>query len=265
MLLTIDIGNTNLTFNPATGANYPFREVSRRPYPEWGFVNGEFMRGYANSHGIETSFTKRYGGRWQLMGTYTLSWIRDSEGKPCQIERGAGGIPICTELPFEIAPDIAEYTLAATDQRHRAVFNGIWQIAYGFQVSGLYFFGSGQRFATAYGGDALITGGTGGNPGLGSSAAGQRARPASVGGGATPRVGIEGDAIHRVDVRLQKRFALVGRANIDGLLEVFNLFNHSNYGSYTVLESNRNYGQPSFNPNVAYQPRMVQVGFRFVF
>ena len=65
-----------------------------------------------------------------------------------------------------------------------------------------------------------------------------------------------------MDVRLQKRFTLVGRANIDGLLEVFNLFNHANYGSYTGLESSPQYGQPSFNPNVAYQPRMVQVGFR---
>lgn len=169
-------------------------------------------------------------------------------------------------VAFQLQDPLGEnYVLAATDQRHRAVFNGIWQIGYGFQLSGLYFFGAGQRFATAYGGDALNTGGTGGNPGLGSSAAAQRARPASAGGGATPRNGIVGDAIHRVDVRLQKRFTLVGRASIDGLLETFNLFNHANYGSYTILESNRNYGQPSFNPNVAYQPRMIQLGFRVAF
>ena len=149
-----------------------------------------------------------------------------------------------------------EYGLAATDQRHRAVFNGIWQMGYGFQLSGLYFFGSGQLFATTYGGDVLNTGGT-----VGSA----RARAASDGGGSTPRNGVEGNAIHRVDLRLQKRFALLGHSNIDGMLEVFNLFNHENYGSYTVLESNQQYGQPSFNPNVAYQPRMAQVGFRFAF
>jgi hypothetical protein len=129
----------------------------------------------------------------------------------------------------------------------------------------LYFFGSGQRAATAYGGDALNTGGTGGNPGLASSAAGQRARPASVGGGATPRNALVGNPIHRVDARLQKRFALGGRSTIDGLLEVFNVLNHANYGSYTTQESSPQYGQPSFNPNVAYQPRMVQLGFRFGF
>jgi hypothetical protein len=156
--------------------------------------------------------------------------------------------------------------VAATDQRHRAVFNGIWDVGHGFQVSGLYFFGSGQRFDTWYGGDALNTGGTGGvNPGTGVPLSGARARPASAGGGAVPRNDIVGDPIHRIDMRLQKRFALFGRSSIDGIVEVFNVFNHANYGSYTGAESNAMFGSPSFNPNVAYQPRMAQLGFRFVF
>ena len=46
-----------------------------------------------------------------------------------------------------------EYTLAATDQRHRAVFNGIWEAPYGLQLSGVYFYGSGLRFSTSVGGD----------------------------------------------------------------------------------------------------------------
>ena len=50
-----------------------------------------------------------------------------------------------------------------------------------------------------------------------------------------------------------------------GIFEVFNLFNHANYGSYMTNESNANYGQPASNSNVAYQPRMMQLGFRFGF
>jgi len=46
---------------------------------------------------------------------------------------------------------------------------------------------------------------------------------------------------------------------------VFNLFNHANYGSYVTAESNGNYGKPSSNTNVAYQPRMLQLGFRATF
>jgi hypothetical protein len=46
---------------------------------------------------------------------------------------------------------------------------------------------------------------------------------------------------------------------------VFNVFNHANYGAYTTVETNRNYGQPAQNTNVAYQPRMMQLGFRLTF
>ena len=80
-----------------------------------------------------------------------------------------------------------------------------------------------------------------------------------------PRNGLVGEPIHRVDLRLQKHLALGGHAGVDGIVEVFNIFNHANYGSYTTVESNRLYGQPSSNTNVAYQPRMAQLGFRFTY
>src|SRR6185503_10181210 len=146
--------------------------------------------------------------------------------------------------------------LAATDHRHRAVFNAICQAGYVARLSGRYVYGSVQRVATPYGGDLLDTRGT-----VGSN----RQRSASAGGGVTPRNGILGQPIHRVDLRLQKHLALGGRSGVDGIVEVFNVFNHANYGSYTTVESNRLYGQPSSNTNVAYQPRMAQVGFRCTF
>jgi hypothetical protein len=241
--------NINLSFNPATGLNYPFTDISHRPYPEWGQVPMDIFEGRSNSNGLETSFTKRMSHRWQASGNYTLSTYRDGQPAPWS--------GVMNPVPFTVkSPLGAEYGFAATDQRHRAVFNGIWQAGYGLQLSGLYFYGSGQRFATTYGGDALDTGGT-----VGSA----RQRPANAGGGATPRNGILGKPIHRVDLRLQKHLAMNGHAGIDGIVEVFNVFNHANYGSYTTAESNRQYGLPSSNTNVAYQPRMAQLGFRFAF
>jgi hypothetical protein len=79
-----------------------------------------------------------------------------------------------------------------------------------------------------------------------------------------PRNGFVGRPIHRVDMRLQKRFAM-GRARLEGLLEMFNLFNHENYGSYVTNEASGSYGRPSANSNVAYQPRILQLGLRFAF
>jgi hypothetical protein len=146
-----------------------------------------------------------------------------------------------------------ERSLAVTDQRHRATFNGIWSLPYGFQLSGLYFYGSGARYATTYGGDRTL---------MGSGATGRL----GPGGLVAPRNDFVGDPIHRVDMRFMKRVNLGGARQLDGIVEVFNAFNRANYGSYsTNLSVPANYGQPQQNLNVAYQPRILQLGFRFAF
>ena len=51
-------------------------------------------------------------------------------------------------MPFPVAEDLGGpdgWTFALSDQRHRAVFNGIWQVGHGFQVSGLHYWGAGNR------------------------------------------------------------------------------------------------------------------------
>ena len=65
--------------------------------------------------------------------------------------------------------------------------------------------------------------------------------------------------------RVLRRFPLVGRAMVEGTFEVFNVFNHANYGNCTRAESSRVYGNPRQNLNVAYLPRMAQLGFRLTF
>jgi hypothetical protein len=209
----------------------------------------------SNYRGWENSFTKRFSNRWQANATYTLAGFWDEDSSPFNVElvRGADIPTILHPLGFPVAEDIGGvYSLASGDQRHRATFNGIWDMGMGFQLSGLYFFGSGERRNTTFGGDRR-------NQGAAGSA---RLRPD---GTIVPRNDFVGDPLHRIDIRLTKRQRIVGRATIDGMLEVFNLFNHENYGSYTTAESNARYGQPSFNGNVAFQPRIVQLGFRLTF
>jgi hypothetical protein len=118
-------------------------------------------------------------------------------------------------------------------------------------LSGLYFYGSGQRFATSYGGDLRECG-----QGC------DRLRPD---GTIVPRNAFVGAPIHRVDLRLQQRLRLGGRVALEGLLEVYNLLNHENQGNYETRESNAQYGQPIPSPSLVYQPRMLQLGFRTTF
>jgi len=252
--------NMNLSYNPGTGANYPFSDLSKRPFPDWGTVYGEFLEGWSNSHGLETAFTKRLSQRWQASATYTLSALRDAQPLPYQYGLVNGEVSR-QKIDFPLASDMGgEYTRAATDQRHRAVFNGIWDVGYGVQLSGVYFYGSGKRFSTSYGGDLRGVGES--NGGATGTPITPRLRPD---GTVVPRNSLVGNPIHRVDLRVQRHFRFAGRVAVDGLLEAFNLFNHANYGSYVTQESNRSYGQPSFNSNIAYQPRMLQLGFRFAF
>jgi hypothetical protein len=236
------LNNINLSYDPATGVNYPFTDISRRPFPDWGAIAMNVMGGRSNGHSLQTGFTKRLRDRWQASATYSLAWLYDQTAQPMS------GI---TVVPFHVAPDLGgEYSIAPTDQRHRATFNGIWQVGRGLQLSGLYFFGSGQRYPTSYGGDLRLCG--------------QGCDRLRRDGTIVPRSNLVGDPLHRVDVRLQQRVRL-GPITVDGMLEAFNLFNHENWGSYETRESNASYGQPIPLPNLVYQPRMLQLGFRTTF
>ena len=236
-------GNINLKFNPATGANVPFNALTASVYPGWAAVSAYFSDVRSNYNALSMAVTKRMTNRWQASGTYLLSQLKDSDVLP------HSGFDV---VPFSIGRDLGgEYGPATTDQRHRVVFNGIWELGAGFEASGLYFYGSGTRYATTYGGDLRQAQG-----GF------TRLRP---NGTIVPRNDFVGRPVHRVDARLQKSVKVAGHVQMSGILEVFNLFNHANYGAYTTQESSAAYGKPAQNLNVAYQPRMMQLGFRVGF
>jgi hypothetical protein len=236
--------NTNLRYDPATGVNLPFSVYANRVWPDMGITLQAMSEGESSYHALETAFTKRFSNRWQASATYTLSKFDDYTPPPT-----SGSAQVTFPVPADLGDS---WYPALGDQRHRAVFNSIVELPYEFQVSGLYFFGSGQSFATSYGADLRNSG----NASL-------NLRP---NGTVVPRGGqLYGDAIHRVDLRLLRRFPIFGRTNVEGSLEVFNVFNHANYGNYVTVEASPAYGQPQQNFNVAYLPRMLQLGIRVSF
>ena len=101
--------------------------------------------GWSSYHALQTAFTKRLSNRWQASATYTLA----ASGTPRR--RRTAACPRCRSRPRRISAASSRFD--ATDQRHRAVFNGIWQVGRGFQVSGLFYLGVGERAVTSYGGD----------------------------------------------------------------------------------------------------------------
>jgi hypothetical protein len=233
------VENINLSFNPATGTNYPFSNRAMRPYPDWGVVSMNTHLARSEYHALQTGLTKRFRNRWQGSAIYTLSGLWNADTKPF-----SGLEPV----PFFTVPDLGgEWGLSADDQRHRGVFTGIWQVGRGFQFSALHYFLAGIRLSGSYGGDLRGTG----------AANSARLRPD---GTVVPRNALIAPSQNRTDIRLQQRFPLLGRLSIDGIAEVFNLFNQTNFGIGTVESNRTQYLQP-----VTGQFRSMQFGFRLTY
>ncbi|MBI4887829.1 MAG: TonB-dependent receptor [Acidobacteria bacterium] len=232
------IDNVNLTFNPATGANYPASDRARRVDPRWGNTSMSVHTGRSSYHALQSAFTKRYSHRWQASATYTLAGLWNADSFPF-----SGLKPVS----FTTQPDLGgEWGFSQDDQRHRFVLNGIWQVGHGFQLSGLHYFGAGNRLATTYGGDLR---------GFGGGSA--RLRP---NGTIVPRNTLLGPVQNRTDLRVQQRVPLPGGMSIDGIAELFNLFNRTNYTLGITESQPANYLKPT-----AGQYRTMQLGFRLSF
>jgi hypothetical protein len=234
-----NLANTNVSFD-ANGLPRNYLIPANDPYPNWSQLNQTFTDLASNYHSLQMALNKRLTQHWEASATYTLSYLRDSDpcppNAPANVSKGYCG----------------EYGLATSDQRNRAVFNAIWQLPYDMQLSGLYFYGSGARSATSYGSDVLNSGQGGGS---------RFRRDGSI----VPRNNFVGTPIHRVDMRFVKKIRFNSRYSIDGLAEVFNVFNHANYGSFVTSELAANYGAPSFVSNTNYFARMAQFGFRIAY
>jgi hypothetical protein len=135
-------------------------------------------------------------------------------------------------------------------------------VSHGFQVSGLYFYGSGQRSQIVCGCDARGLQITSVDRLRNAAAA---ARVGAAVGSIIPRESFVGQPIHRVDLRLQQRVTLGGQRSISGFLDIFNVFDRANYGSYELRENNPEFGKPAASTNLSYAPRTLQMGFRFGF
>jgi hypothetical protein len=183
-----------------------------------------------------------------LGATYTLGLDKDQQGvgNPCDL------------LNLD-AYHARQYSYTGADQRNRAVFNGLWLLPYDVQLSGVYFYGSGLHYAQPVGGDPLQCQCADGRY-VGTAA--QAAQSGLPIGSFVQRNGFVGQPLHRVDLRVSRRFPLFSAASIEGMLEAFNIFNHSNYGSYLTTVGLASFGQPTANTDLAYAPRMLQLGFR---
>jgi carboxypeptidase family protein len=268
---TID---ANEVINPATG--YPLANGSAliRPNPNYAGVFQFVSDGKRTQTAIASSLTRRMRNRFQAGVTYTVMLEMKDNGS---VSYGN----ISANNPFNYLD--GEWATSTDFQRNTLRTWALLQLPYGFSTSVTYFYGSGNRFNDSVG--VAVYGKPGTNR-LNLTATGAATNaitiPAAVvdrwdgpavinSGDVIPRNALAGLPLHKVDLHVTKDFKLGGSSHVQLVGEVFNVFNHANYGSYnttlsaTAPATTALFGTPNQNTGTAYVSRQAQLGFKVAF
>jgi hypothetical protein len=217
--------------------------------------------------GLMVAVRRRFADRYQFLASYVLSKAEDnsSDFQSAFIPQnnGRGRDPNDpTGLPIGFDP-ASERGASLQDQRHRFVFSGSYEAPGRIRTAGIVMIGSGVPFNILAGADLNRDGDGGTFPT-------DRARRAPTDpASAMPRNAGRLPAEATVDVRVSRRFQLVGRSTVEPMLEVFNLFNRVNF-----TDVNNVFGVGAFpgSPLPTYgqfqraaPPRQAQIAVRLVF
>ena len=262
----------NLFYDPVTG--YNLSPSVTRPNPAYTQVIYYTSDGRRDQTQLSTSLTRRFKNRVQAGATYTLMFAMHDDG-------GLGISSPGANNQFNYLD--GEFATSSDFQRHTARAWTIYQLPWGLSTSVSYFYGSGARFnatisATPYGKPGstrlnLLTSGAAAPAIVIPAAVADRFDgPTTIlSGMVIPRDALEGLPMHKVDLRVTKDVRIVGTLKGSLIVEVYNVFNRANYGSYNTTLSATNaaqtavFGQPVQNLGNAYVPREGQLAFRMSF
>jgi hypothetical protein len=254
----------NLFYNPATGYNLD-PAVYGRPDPRWDEIQWIESTGMSKALLLSSSLTRRFQKNVQGGVTYTVTFDR---------EDNTTGFGIGANNQFNLNDELGP----STDfQRHTLRANGIVNLPWEMTIAGTYLYGSGARTSTAISGRPYNKPGTNrlntGNPitipvtsALGFDVLDRFTGPSVIARDAlVPVNGLVGFPIHKVDLRVTKRIKLGVTVRLEGVAEVFNVFDHANFGSYNGQVNSATFGDPRQNLGNAYVPRTGQLAFRLSF
>jgi hypothetical protein len=250
----------NLFYNPATGYNLdPI--VYGRPDPYWNEIDWLETTGRAESLLLSTALTRRLQKNFQAGVSYTRSFYnKDNFDNPFGT--------ISANNQFDLNGDWGNSNFF---QKHTLRANGIVTLPYGMSLSGIYSYGSGNYFGASVVGTPYNKPGSnrlniGAPISIPAAMLDRFDGPDVVGTNETvSRNALRGLPIHKVDLRFTKTFNLGGNRRLSGIAEVFNLFNHENYGSYNSQINSATFGQPVQNQSSTYRSRTGQLAFRMQF
>jgi hypothetical protein len=217
--------------------------------------------------GLILSLSGRLPNGSRFVAAYTLSKAEDNstdfQSTFIPQDNGRGRNPADpTGLPIGFDPG-AERGASLEDQRHRFVMSGTWVLPAAVEASTIVTIGSGRPYNILAGADLNGDGDGGSFP---SDRA--RANPADPATSLRRNTGtLPSQAT--VDLRVSRKFPLGGRARLQALFEVFNLFNRTNFTEVNNVFGTGAYPSqplPTFGQFVqAAPPRQAQVALKLAF
>ena len=266
--------NVNQNLDPVTGfplnANYP--GAAPRPNPAYTSITLIESNLYSEYVALASAVNKRFSKNWQAGLTYTLMFKDDDEGTGS----GLGFSSISTINNYACVP--CEYAVSPAFQRGTLRANAIYHGPWGLNLSGIFYYGSGNYQAVSYTTFATTVDTTPGFLGTDRLNAGKTTLvvptkylsrwngPTSIAPGQNiPRDAFHGLPLYKIDMRLSRDFRLHERIVFTPQVDVFNLLNHPNYGGYNTALNLGSFGTPTQNGSDAYVPREFQFSFHFQF
>ena len=158
-------------------------------------------------------------------------------------------------MPSDPADSEAEWGRAGTDERFRFVLSGIFRLPWNLTVAPIYEYGSGQPWNRILGYDANSDG------------------EFTDRGEGVARNDQDGPRFSQLSLRLTRGFTL-GQGELELMLEVFNLFDTTNYDVGSVVNTEYAFdtttGELVSNPDfgtytATLPPREIQLGLRYSF
>ena len=275
------------------------QSAGARPYPAFGDIQWMENRVSSNYKSLQFRLEKRFSQGLSGMVSYTLGEaITDA---PDHISTSGGGAGVDTGVfrePQDGNNLRAERGPAEFDVRHRFVASYIWELPFGhghkyggnwsapmdfilggWQLTGIHVLQSGFALTATLGGSTVLN--------LGGE---RRARPNLVGDPELPEsertidrwfntdafavfnpapqafgdagVGImRGPGLANFDFTLSKNFQINQRRSVQFRTELFNAFNHPNFGPPNIAKESAGFGQILTAGNA----RIIQFGLKFYF
>ena len=184
----------------------PIFNTASRPNPNYGKLLSQESSARSNYDGLTLSINKRLSRRLQFMINGTLSWNHDDDSN----ERNFAGATYDDAFNLQ-----QEYSWSRDDIRRRLVASTVYDLPWGFQISGIMTWRPGLPFSAYTNSDSNKDGNFTDRP--------------IINGVLLGRNIFRQPNFWNTDMRITKSIKITERHKVDVSVDLFNAFNHENH------------------------------------